>query len=126
MSCRKCGNGLPPQLGPGRRRTMCETCSPRDKRERHKPARVTSLPSAAGSLAATVVDRLTEAGREDTIDGRAAIAAALVLDSGEHSAAGRAALQREMRTAAADALRGASAGQDLVDELRARRARRLG
>jgi hypothetical protein len=129
VDCRKCRKPVPPQQGPGRRRTMCEDCSPRDRRDRKVQA-VTSLPQAlmvpAGSLVDATQTALTAADRLDTAPGALAVYLAGQLDAGGHSGSSTAALAREYRAAVEAATKGATGVSSALDELRERRARRRG
>jgi hypothetical protein len=69
---------------------------------------------------------LEQYGRADSPDGASALYAARMLEAGPHSGASAASLLRELRAAVAAATKGASAAEDLVDELRAKRERRRG
>jgi hypothetical protein len=129
VDCRKCHKPIPPQQGPGRRRTMCGDCSPKDRRDR-KVRQVTTLPQAlmvnAGSLEEATRASLTEADRLDTAPGALALYLAGQLDAGGHSGSSTAALAREYRAAVDAATKGATGASTALDELRARRAKRRG
>jgi hypothetical protein len=125
--CSKCGGPMPPQApGPGRPRSKCDRCAGR------KPAEgtVVVLPPRTDDnpfqgLLATTRERLEAVGRDGTVAGAAAIHAAMLLEMGGHTASGAAALLKELRAANEEATKNASAGEDLVDELKRRRQARL-
>lgn len=126
-----CGAQLPPFLGKGRPRKYCTDCNP--VRTRHdKPkvsASVTSLPAPerlTSTLEDAVRSELEAFGRADSPDGVAALYAARMLEAGGHTGSAASALLREMRASVTAATKGASTGADLVDELRAKRAKRRG
>ena len=123
-TCTKCGAEIPPQDRPGRPRTKCEKCAPPRPRRNPDPAPVVAIHDGPGRNEAVVRAQLGAAGRLDSIAGAAALDAAIALDSPRIGAMGRATLLKEMRTAAAEALKGAAPAGRLVDELRAKRARR--
>jgi hypothetical protein len=122
QTCSDCGAPLPMQSGRGRPRVRCVPCS--DKRRgkvvtlRREPE---APPAAPGGLLAGVRAQLDAVGRSDTVDGLAALDAAAALDGGAVTGAARAALLREMRVAANDALRVGPAEGGLIDELRDKR-----
>ena len=141
MNCVRCGAEIPPQERPGRPRVKCEACSPSRPRRKWKPEQASAAPPAPpvavlalaeavaegpGRNEAAVRAQLGAVGRLDSIAGAAALDAAIALDSPRIGAVGRATLLKEMRTAAAEALKGAAPAGRLVDELRAQRARRSG
>lgn len=134
MDCRKCHATLPVQEGPGRKRTMCESCSPRDRRDRTVKS-VPALSGAALALATIPVGSLTDAtrttltaaGKVETAEGALALYMAAQLDAGRHTGSQTAALGREYRAALELATKGSTAGASTaLDELRARRAARRG
>lgn len=130
MNCRKCENPLPVQEGPGRRRTMCVDCSPKDRRDRVVKA-VTTLPSpalsGAGSLVEATRTALEAAGKTDTAEGALTLYLAAQLDAGAHTGSQTAALSREFRAAYEMATKGATtSASTALDQLRARRAARRG
>ena len=72
------------------------------------------------------LDELTSAGRVASASGQAALLLARRLDSGlTETGSSVAAMIREHRAALADALKGATAETNPLDELRARRVRKL-
>lgn len=129
MECRKCHEPLPLQEGPGRRRTMCESCSPKDRRNR-KMTPVTTLPSLklaeVGSLVEATRGALAGSARGETAEGALALYLAAQLDAGQHTGSQTAALSREYRAAVEAATKGVTGGSTALDELRARRAIRRG
>lgn len=131
MNCTACGKPIPPQTRPGRPRTKCEECSPSRPRRKHAPAPLAPVePQGAGHNERVVRDRLGALGRLDTVPGAAALDAAVALDAGGVTGSARAALLKEMRTAAAEAGKGASMPGGILgglrDELAQRRGRRAG
>lgn len=106
-------------------------CRKRNQRSPRQPPAVAppvlaELP-APGGTALTDATRaeLTAAGRVDSALGRAALLLAQRLDASEREpGTALAALIREHRAARSEALRGAKAAADPVDELRARRDRK--
>jgi len=132
--CVDCPEILQPQIGRGRPRIRCPQCS---VKRRGKSLTVAPTPlgpppgpesplEALTGLAAGVRAELEAAGRADSVDGMAAIHAAETLDRQDVSGAARASLLREMRTAAADALRAAAPAGGVLDELRRRRDQKSG
>lgn len=75
-------------------------------------------------LRATKAD-LERAGRLDTALGQQALVLARRLDEANDPGSALAAVAKELRTTLAEATKAASAVSDPVDELRARRERRL-
>jgi hypothetical protein len=73
-----------------------------------------------------VLAELSAVGREETVDGVAALYAAAVLDEGGAGMTGtaRASLLKEMRASAASAIKGAAPAASKLDEIRRRRERR--
>jgi hypothetical protein len=125
MQCTKCNATLPPQIGPGRKRTMCETCSP--KNTRYTPvSSVAKLPPRPGQgrLTAATASKLADLGRAGSAQGALAMHLAELLDAGCGSQT--AAISREYRAALADATKGVVGASSALDELRQRRARRRG
>jgi hypothetical protein len=124
MLCRKCQDPLPDQTGPGRKRTMCESCSPKDKRDRRVVAiAAPSTRSAAdGRMVAATTEALEAAGRLETAEGQLAMYLAELLDSGAGSQT--ATISREYRLAYAEATKGLTGGSSALDELRKRREER--
>lgn len=85
------------------------------------------LPSAeAVSLAAATRATLDEAGRADSPAGVSALLLAAKLDLGGDTGSAMAALAKQHLAALEEALKDAPRAEDRVDELRARRAKRLG
>lgn len=125
MDTCKCGREIV-QPATGRRRRMCETCSPTKARNRIVPLPPPKAQPDDGvaSLAQVVRQSIVDAGRDKTPDGAAAIFAADMLMAGGATAAAAAALLKEMRAAAAEALKGAEKSGSIVDELKKRRAGR--
>jgi hypothetical protein len=113
---------------------MCESCSPKDRRDRSIKS-VPALHGAALALATVPVGSLTDAtrtaltaaGKAETPEGALALYMAAQLDAGAHTGSQTAALGREYRAALELAMKGATAGgSTALDELRARRAARRG
>jgi hypothetical protein len=125
MVCKKCGDALPPQFGSGRKRTMCEQCSP--KNVSYQPvAKISKLPTALqqGIISAATRERLEELGRLDTPEGALALYHAELLDAGCGSQT--AVVSREYRAALADACKGVTGASTALDALRAKRVARRG
>lgn len=109
---------------------MCETCSPRDKRDRRLTP-VTTLPtkkltSETPLLAEATRTALDDVSRLDTAEGTLALYLAAQLDLGGHTGSQTAALAREFRATLEAVTRGAPGASTALDELRARRAKRRG
>lgn len=128
MRCSKCGKALPVQTGRGRRRTKCEDCSPsRPRPERRQP--VVALPGVAtsGEVEAATRVELEQADRDGSPDGVVALQMAKLIDAGQYTAQGAAALVKAHAEAMTRAMRNAAVAGDVVDELlERRRARRTG
>lgn len=78
-------------------------------------------------LETATLAELNAGGRAESASGKAALALAKRIDSGLHeTGSSLAALVREHRAALADALKGGKRAANPVDELRARRERKLG
>jgi hypothetical protein len=129
-SCTECGEEFEAKRDTAK---YCgERCKKRAQRRPSAPsapaAPVVELPaeSFAGSLTAATLADLERAGRVDTADGQAALALARRVDLGaKETGASLAALVREHRAALAEAVRDAETAADPLDELRARRERKL-
>lgn len=92
------------------------------------PAPVRDLPTQApsGSVEAATRSELADAGCEESAAGQSALALARRIDGGSvETASGVAALVREHRAVLAKALENAEKSGDDLDELRARRERKL-
>lgn len=125
--CLKCGAPIPLQQGRGRRRKMCETCSP--SRNRGKSARLPAptIPGMGDAQGVTqsVIRELTEAGMLQSHSGQCAVLLARRIDAGEDSGAAVAQLVRQLRETMASALAMQVPDEvDPVDELRQRREQR--
>jgi hypothetical protein len=119
--CAKCGRPLPLQVGRGRRRTKCETCSPV-----RKPAkRVTvlaPLPTGGESLVAATLAELERADVMSSALGQAALLLARRIEAGDDSGSAIASLVKQWQ----DTMGRATAGAEpqtvsLTDQLKARR-----
>ena len=127
-TCTKCGTVLPLQSGKGRRRTLCEVCSPPRRRTAPplQPVAGTATPVPPGVAAGVAAD-LAEMGMSDGHLGRLALVLAERIDSGQEPGAALAALTRQLR----DTMRAAKAaapqdeGENLLEALRRQRAERL-
>jgi hypothetical protein len=115
-----CGGTILPQVGSARPRQYCIKCRP--PRNRKNP-RIIELPKGIerAPLADSYRKQLSDADRLDTPAGATVLHLALLLESGNHTAAGAASLSRELRAAMEVALRGAAKQGDSIDELTARR-----
>lgn len=94
------------------------------------PAELTSeptpTPAVVGSVAAATMAELASAGRPETAVGQAALALARRIDhAAAETGSALAALVREHRAALAEAVRDAEGKADPLDELQARRGRKL-
>lgn len=120
------------------KRASAKYCSERcKKRAQRRPggtgtAKVLPLPpeptseSVGSRLAAATLAELEQAGRAETAAGQAALALARRIDAaGSETGTALAAMVREHRATLADAVRDAKKAADPLDELRARRERKL-
>lgn len=107
-------------------------CRTRRARGVEPAGRVVALPAAAsstspaGANAAAVRERLSAAGRLGSPEGVAALTLAGLLDGGGHTAAGAAALAKQLLATVAAAVGDVPAAADRLDELAARRAGKTG
>ena len=126
-TCTKCGTVLPLQSGKGRRRTLCEACSPPRRRTAPPLQPVAGTPAPAGGVAAAVAAELAEIGMSDGHLGRLALALAERIDTGQEPGAALAALTRQLRDTmhAARAAAPQDEGENLLEALRRQRAERL-
>ena len=122
-ACRKCGDPLPAQSGPGRPRTMCRTCSP-PKRARPTLTVVTDLPVAdevepPESIVEAVERELAAAGRRWTSAGMAAsMLARRMVDAVDEPGTALAQLARQLSATMGEALADADlAAADDLDRL---------
>lgn len=121
--CEQCGGPLPVQEGPGRKRKKCETCSPRDKRNRKVVSIPTPLSAPGGGRNVEAARRaLSDVDRETSPAGELALYLAGLLDQGVGNQT--AAISREYRAAMADAMKGTQQAASALDELRRRREER--
>lgn len=133
-----CGNVIPPQKGSARPRKYCTACRP--PRNRPNPRLVTldraeradgprDAPTAPLLAEHPIVvqyrQRLTAAGRLDTTKGAVVMHLAALFAAGQHTAAGAAALSRQLLAAEEAALAGAKTQADAMDELEARRRHKV-
>lgn len=110
---------------------MCESCSPRDRRDRRVGvATVTELPAPALAEAGRLVEvtraKLAELGRVDDPNGTLALLLAADLDAGTTAGAGKASIARAYLQAMEAATKGVTGASSALDELRKRRERRRG
>lgn len=110
-------------------RFCSESCRKRFSRQ---PGAIASLPApgpviegAEGPLTRSTRLELEAAGRADSSVGQLALLAARRLDAGGETGSAVAALMREHRATVAEAVRGAQKAGDKLDELRAKRDRKL-
>lgn len=90
------------------------------------PSQDTDQPKAdAAGIAPAVARQLEEAKRLDTPLGQAALTLARRIDSSRDTGAAMASMTRELRATLADALQGVAQEGNRVDDLRARRLKRL-
>ena len=119
-TCAKCGALLPIQVGRGRRRTKCVTCSPPRKSTRRAP--VATLPVDGESLVDATVAELERAGVESSALGRAALLLARRIESGQDGGSAVASLVKQWQDTMARATAGAEPqAVSTLDQLRARR-----
>ena len=119
-TCAKCGALLPVQVGRGRRRTKCVTCSPPRKSTRRAP--VATLPVDGESLVDATVAELERAGVESSALGRAALLLARRIESGQDGGSAVASLVKQWQDTMARATAGAEPqAVSTLDQLRARR-----
>ena len=130
-NCSKCGAKLPLQQGRGRRRSMCEACSPaRQRSDRGKPAKVAAVvpidvTPGARSVLASVTEELTAAGMLDSHQGQLALVLARRIEQGDDTGAALSQMVRQLRETMTSALGAAEPeAVDPLDELRGRRERR--
>lgn len=124
MTCSQCRAVLPAQPGPGRRRTKCETCSPKDTRDR----RVTSAPAPQacdverdpGRVELATLADLRRAGRVDSVPGAVALRLARDLDSAALTGSQASSLGAQLLRTMDLAMAGVPAAPDEVDEFTAR------
>lgn len=127
-TCSKCGGTIPAQAGPGGRRKMCPTCSP--KRDRRKPA-ASGLPiphPGGGESVADAVRALlgSRKGAADHPLGRLAVALAVRCDNPSETTAAVATAGKQLQAALAAALEASEPLEpDRLSELRARRRQRV-
>jgi hypothetical protein len=133
-----CGATIPPQQGSARPRKFCVTCRPPRNRKNPRiitlpdPMKPTVVPIIESSaehqpsdgLERVYQEQLRAADRLNTPDGAHVMLLASLFANGQHTAAGAAALSRELRAAMEVALRGANRHADALDELSARRTRK--
>ena len=80
-TCAKCGADLPLESGRGRRRKMCQTCSPSKPRKSNNPAQISDVAAApVGSVLAATRAALTRSGGLGTPMGQAALVLAARID----------------------------------------------
>lgn len=127
-----CGAEIPPQRGRARPRKYCETCRPSRGTPNPRVVKLTRNVSvseqgddpASGAETGLVTAygrQLAAADRLETPEGAHVMHLARLFAAGNHTASGAASLSRELRAALAEALKGAPAAADKLDELAARR-----
>lgn len=122
-SCAQCGAPLPVQIGRGRRRVKCATCSPPRRPAAAKRAPLAVLPIAAGeSLVDATLAELRAAGVESSALGQAAMLLARRIESGQDSGSAIAQMVKQWQ----DTITRATAAAEpvtvsLTDQLKARR-----
>lgn len=124
--CADCGGPLPVQPGRGRRRTMCEKCSPPRRRGAAPRPKVVDFPITEGGAYEATRERLLEADRINTPLGKIALGLAQRFDAAVDSGSGFAALAKQLEATLESATRGADVVASPMDELRARRAAKHG
>lgn len=134
--CSRCGRPLEPEAPKQRRLCRRDDClreRHRDKIRRQRAARtgtVVEFPGAGVSAGETLVDAvraaLDELGQSDSWEGRNALSLAeRMMSAGRESGSAFAALSAKLESAMDRALR-PRPGESFVDDLRRRRAERLG
>lgn len=128
-ACAECGADIPPQQGSARPRKFCVVCRP--PRNRPNP-RVIDLPAPAvtsaedePALVTVYRETLEAADRLRSPEGAHVMHLAALFALGKHTAAGAAALSKELRAALDMAMRGAPKQADELDELAARRSKKI-
>jgi hypothetical protein len=115
--CRKCNKPIPLQKGPGQPRAYCEVCRPPRTGQEAAPV-VSIAPSAkrtAKTVAASTLADLERAGQEETTEGVVALHLAELLDAGQYTAQGAAALVKAHREALDLALAAGQSDADVID-----------
>lgn len=117
-TCAGCGREFE-----GRRATAkycSEACGRRVRRANATAKKSKKAPRVSGVVDAVRAE-LEEAGRLDTVLGRAALEVADALAATHTTGSAKAALSKELRAVMAEALRGSEKKSDALDELRKRR-----
>lgn len=127
-SCDRCGTSYEATRSTSK---YCgSNCRAEVSRSRKRGEVVTPFPAVpvaaptGGAVVLATTARLDTAERLDTPLGRAAVALAERIDSGQDHGAAVAAMVRELRATLGEALEGAPRQSDVVDELQERRERR--
>lgn len=122
-SCTKCGAPLPLQVGRGRPRSKCATCSPSRAKVR-QPVTV-DLPTTGRGLTDATRATLVAAGLADSPEAHMALRLAERIEADSDSGASLAALVKQLRETLTAALASAQdRAADPLDELAAKRERR--
>jgi hypothetical protein len=121
--CEACGRSFVQKSA--RQRFCSTTCRSRGHRGGSVVPLRDSMPEPA-SLVDVTRQALAEVGRESTPAGVSALLLAAKLDLGGDTGSAMAALAKQHLAALEESLRGVPRADDRVDELRARRARRIG
>lgn len=128
-TCAKCSAEIPPQKGSSRPRKFCTACRPPRKLPNPRIVKLQQSDGGPKTLENGLVGeyrrRLDAAGRLDSPEGAHVLLLARMFEAGGHTAAGAASLSRELRAAMDDAMRGAAKAADRLDELAARRDRKV-
>lgn len=128
-TCRKCGSPLPLQTGKGRRRTLCEVCSP-PRRRPSTATLVTPRPRPRGTedqgltVEQATENALREAGVLDSPLSRLALILSRRIDTEQEPGSALAQLVRQHRETLASALLGVEPAEDLDDPVTLARRRR--
>ena len=124
--CADCGGPLPVQNGRGRRRTMCEKCSPSRRRTPAPRPKVVELPVSDDGAYESARQMLAEADRLNTPMAKVTLGLAARFDAAVDSGSGFAALAKQFQASLDSAMQGAQVVASPMDELRARRAAKHG
>lgn len=119
-TCNGCGVGFEAKRATAQ--YCSSTCRSRGNRKKPVAVVIPDGPSESG-LKQAIIAELSEAGRLETVLGQQAVELAGWMASPTASAAGVAALSKELRALMAEATKGVAVAADPLDELRARRDR---
>ena len=107
-------------------RSTAKYCSTTCRSRGNRRGDASSLPPVEPTtLRQALVRQLTEAGRLDTVLGQQALELAEAISSPLSTGAAKASLSKELRAVMTEALKGAHAAADPIDELRRLREQKL-